>query len=62
MQITTGLASMHLVDHATLEMLVSVLLDENENCRPSDSKLYEYQSSSEIDDEDAKLLEPIHIC
>lgn len=36
---------MHLVDQATLEMVVSVLLDENENCQPSDAKLYEYQGS-----------------
>jgi len=31
-QITTGINSLHLVDHATLEMLVAVLIDENENC------------------------------
>ena len=35
---------MHLVDQATLEMFVSVLLDENEHCA-SDDKLYEYQGT-----------------
>ena len=63
MQITTGLASMHLVDQATLEMFLSVLLDENENCGSNDVKLYEYQGQSQGDDaEEARSYEPIHIC
>jgi hypothetical protein len=45
MQITTGLASMHIVEQATLEMFLSVLLDENENCEPEDHKLFEYNGS-----------------
>ena len=63
MQITTGLASMHLVDQATLEMFLSVLLDENENCGSNDVKLYEYQGQSQGEDaEEARSYEPIHIC
>jgi len=58
MQITTGLASMHLVDQATLEMVVSVLLDENENCGPADAKLYEYQGSTKGE---TQALETVHV-
>lgn len=36
---------MHLVDQATLEMFVSVLLDENEHCDAEDEKLYEYRGT-----------------
>ena len=42
-QISTGMASMHLVDIATLEMFVAVLLDENQNCAPGDDKVFEYR-------------------
>lgn len=42
-QITTGMASMHLADQATLEMFVAVLLDENEHCNSEDEKLFEYE-------------------
>jgi hypothetical protein len=49
MQITTGLASMHLVEQATLEMFLSVLLDENENCEPEDTKLFEYNGPTSVD-------------
>jgi hypothetical protein len=63
LQITTGLASMHLVDQATLEMFLSVLLDENENCGPTDVKLYEYQGqTSANDDAEGRNYEPIHVC
>ena len=40
------MASMHLADQATLEMFVSVLLDENEHCIPEDQKLYEYEGAN----------------
>jgi len=54
---------MHLVDQATLEMFLSVLLDENENCGSNDVKLYEYQGQSQGEDaEEARSYEPIHIC
>lgn len=39
--ITTGTASLHLVDQATLEMFLAVLLDENENCGQHDDKAFE---------------------
>ena len=48
------MASMHLVDQATLEMFVSVLLDENEHCT-SDDKLYEYQGTHQ--DEDGSFIQ-----
>jgi hypothetical protein len=44
-QITTGMASMHLADQATLEMFVAVLLDENEHCNSEDEKLFEFEDA-----------------
>jgi hypothetical protein len=44
-QITTGMASMHLADQATLEMFVAVLLDENEHCNTEDEKLFEFEGT-----------------
>lgn len=39
--ITTGMASLHLVDQATLEMFVALMLDENENSSAEDEKVFE---------------------
>lgn len=50
--ITTGMASLHLVDQATLEMFVALLLDENENSGPSDEKVFEYEPEIQEGDED----------
>lgn len=41
------MASLHLVNQATLEMFVSVLLDENQNCTANDKRVFEYESASD---------------
>ena len=51
-QITTGLASMHLVEQATLEKFLSVLMDENDNCEAEDSKIFEFGGPPSIDVQD----------
>lgn len=43
---------MHVVEQATLEMFLSVLLDENENCESEDPKIFEYQGPESYDFED----------
>jgi hypothetical protein len=40
---------MHLIEQATLEMFLSVLLDENENCEVNDPKIFEYQGPESYD-------------
>jgi hypothetical protein len=45
-QITTGTSSLHLVDQATLEMFVAVLLDENEHSAGSGERDFEFGSKS----------------
>ena len=51
-QITTGMSSLHLVDSASLEMMVAVMLDENENCETNDKKLYEHVDAEDGEDDD----------
>lgn len=43
--ITTGIGSMHLVDQATLESFLAVLIDEAQNYEQSQPKLFEYEST-----------------
>ena len=37
------------MEHATLEMFISVIIDENENCEPEDDKIFEYKAPEPID-------------
>lgn len=46
---------MHLVDQATLEMFVSVVLDENEEYESNQVSLYEYRSPDSTDNEIIKV-------
>ena len=43
------MASLHVIEQATLEMFLSVLLDENENCEIEDQKIFEYKGPESID-------------
>ena len=45
------MASLHLVDQATIEMFVSILLDENENCGQNDEKVFENDPELRGEDE-----------
>lgn len=45
--ITTGLGSMHLVDQATLESFLSVMIDEVQAHEPASAKVFEYESVAE---------------
>lgn len=40
---------MHVIEQATIEMFLSVLLDENENCEVEDPKIFEYQGPESND-------------
>jgi len=50
------MSSLHLVDQASLEMLVAVLLDENESCAPTDPKLFEHIDKGDEDEASFPIL------
>lgn len=44
-----------MVDQATLEMMVSIVVDENEATERSAQRIFEYKSCLELDEEDKYL-------